>query len=312
MAVTANKLQKRKMACRLMPEVDFPGLEKLSLSGINQEICERFSFFTGDSELLATALVQNPFGITKELGEIKQTLGNKVYKNLKIINRMQAGDHSLRLRKERKLLMILFLINYRLILEKCEQLPPRGKRCLSKKRIAYASKLLERVDYSSIRNYLEDRFFEILDPKLYNYYASLAKKGVSSRKEIQIKKELQDLAEKNQLKARIESRSKSMWSMHKKVLKKDILPDQITDVIGLRVITQKKQDCYTMMGKLLSRWPMATRKVKDYIALPKTNGYQSIHLTFFQEGHSIEIQIRTNKMHQEAQFGRASHKIYKK
>jgi GTP pyrophosphokinase len=57
---------------------------------------------------------------------------------------------------------------------------------------------------------------------------------------------------------------------------------------------------------------MATRKVKDYIALPKPNGYRSIHLTFFQDGHSIEIQIRTEKMHQEAQFGRASHKLYKK
>ena len=95
-------------------------------------------------------------------------------------------------------------------------------------------------------------------------------------------------------------------------MKKNLILSQILDTIGIRIIVNSIDECYKIMALIFKYSPSMPNKIKDYIAIPKENGYQSIHITTFHEGSPIEIQIRTLEMHRFAEYGRANHLNYKK
>ena len=110
----------------------------------------------------------------------------------------------------------------------------------------------------------------------------------------------------------IDRRIKSTYSLYKKLLDKDWNIDAIYDIIALRIRVRSIEDCYRTLGILHARWQPLQNRFKDYIAAPKTNGYQSLHTTIFSgDGRVVEIQIKTDVMHQMAEFGLASHLGYK-
>lgn len=109
----------------------------------------------------------------------------------------------------------------------------------------------------------------------------------------------------------IHARAKHFYSLYKKLLKYDMNIEKITDIVALRVILNTVEDCYATLGAIHKLWRPLPGKIKDYIALPKPNGYRSLHTTIFgPENRLVEIQMRTPEMHEEAEFGIAAHWAY--
>ncbi len=110
----------------------------------------------------------------------------------------------------------------------------------------------------------------------------------------------------------ITGREKKAYSTWKKMLKKSIALEKVSDIYAFRIITNTKSDCYKVLGIIHTQWPMIPNRFKDFISTPKPNGYQSIHTTVIgKDGIKMELQIKTKKMHQLAEYGVASHWIYK-
>ena len=175
--------------------------------------------------------------------------------------------------------------------------------------------IAERLGIGNIKTQLEDLSFKTLDPKQYEESEKfLAEKR--SELESRINEDVKDLkkflAESGVKKFRTEYRFKSIYSFHRKLLRKDGEVDRIYDIIALRLVVPSVDECYRALGFIHGFWRPIPGRVKDYIAFSKPNGYRSIHTTVItRRGVSIEVQIRTEEMHQEAQFGIASHFNYK-
>jgi guanosine-3',5'-bis(diphosphate) 3'-pyrophosphohydrolase len=106
-------------------------------------------------------------------------------------------------------------------------------------------------------------------------------------------------------------RVKGLWSLYQKLKRKGDV-DQVHDIAALRVVVPTVADCYRVLGLVHKLWQPLPNKIKDYIAFPKPNGYQSLHTTVFSgDGEIVEVQIRTQEMHREAQYGIAAHVMYK-
>lgn len=130
------------------------------------------------------------------------------------------------------------------------------------------------------------------------------KKLQKGKKEVIAKLE-GELANEN-IEARFESRIKSLHSVREKAIRKRIHYSQILDELGLRLIVKEEKDCYRAMTIVVEQFPQLMPKVKDYIALPNENGYRSLHLTVYYNDIPVEIQIRTDEMHNDASEGAAS------
>lgn len=127
-----------------------------------------------------------------------------------------------------------------------------------------------------------------------------------------LKKKIEDELKQRGIDCVIEGRTKHYYSIYQKIQKQHRRPEEVYDIFALRIILTEKEDCYRALGVIHSLWRPRFNRFKDYIAVPKSNGYQSIHTTVYgPEGKNVEIQIRTAKMHEEAEFGVASHWFYK-
>ena len=174
--------------------------------------------------------------------------------------------------------------------------------------------LADRMGMHRIRDELEDLSFEILN----NDARRLIKKRLD---EIKLDKknlfeelsfELSSILNENHIKADIFGREKTPFSIWRKVQKKRVSLEQVTDIIGFRVILKNIDDCYKTLGIFHKRWNCIPGKFKDYVSSPKINGYESIHTSVIGSNKKpIEIQIRTNEMHEFAERGIASHWKYK-
>ncbi len=175
--------------------------------------------------------------------------------------------------------------------------------------------IAHRLGMGSIRKDLEDLAFPYVYPKESKHIYKLLKER-SSGKEKHLQKTLKTikkaLGKEGFTNFRSEERIKGHYSLHRKLERKNFDISKIHDVSALRIIVPTVSDCYKVLGVVHGIWRPLPGKIKDYIAFPKPNGYQSIHTTVFTgtEG-TIEIQIRTEQMHHEAQFGIASHISYK-
>jgi len=294
-------------------EKEFPNLNKYIKTPLNPRICKYLQMFVNDKNLLASSLIQNPFGINEDLEKIENTFGSQVSNYLKELNALQSLNESIiEQYDEHKAIIILFLVNHKFIFE--GQTECKGiDATLTPKRIEYAMKLLEQMDVSEIRSELEDHFFNFLEPETYNHYIQLLKftRENYKNRENEIKNKIASTIKEAGINADIQSRLKSIFSVHKKKKKKKILYSQVLDTIGIRIIVDDEKGCYQVMGLILRNYTVISNKVKDYIVVPKGNGYQSIHLTIIEGQQPVEIQIRTRNMHHYAQYGLAAHHQYK-
>ena len=174
--------------------------------------------------------------------------------------------------------------------------------------------LADRMGMNRIRDELEDLSFAFLNKDARDLIQERLKFIKNHREDNfnSISSELIDLLKKNKVKARITGREKTPFSIWRKIQKKKISLEQLTDIVGFRVIVDNIHECYKTLGIFHSIYSAIPGKFKDYISTPKINNYKSIHTSLIgPKKHRIEIQIRTEEMHEFAERGIASHWKYK-
>lgn len=175
--------------------------------------------------------------------------------------------------------------------------------------------IADRLGMSVVKTELEDACFPYAYPAEYEKTHELLKERKNENEERMEKLEKdakRELAEAGLRTFRMEARVKGTYSLYRKLERKDWDITKIYDILALRIIVPSLADCYTALGVVHKHWRPVPGKIKDYIAFPKPNGYQSIHTTVYTgDGGAMEIQIRTEAQHREAQIGIASHLTYK-
>ena len=174
--------------------------------------------------------------------------------------------------------------------------------------------LAGRLGISQIKCELEDLCLKHLDQESYEFLTINISERLSERKEFvnQIVDEIKELMERDGVKGEVFGRPKHFFSIYKKMKNKGKTLDQIYDLTALRVIVGDIKECYTVLGRIHEKWKPIPGRIKDYIATPKPNKYQSLHTTVMTSfGQPFEIQIRTEEMHRIAEFGIAAHWKYK-
>jgi RelA/SpoT family (p)ppGpp synthetase len=174
--------------------------------------------------------------------------------------------------------------------------------------------LADRMGMNRIRDELEDLSFKVLNPEarnLVNERLNLIKKNYDDTF-IEISKSFTDLLKKANINSKIYGREKTPFSIWIKIQKKKMSLEQMSDIIGFRIILDNIDDCYKALGLFHKKWHCIPGKFKDYISSPKINNYQSLHTGIIGPNkRPIEIQLRTSAMHEFAQRGIASHWKYK-
>ncbi|HYV74251.1 MAG TPA: bifunctional (p)ppGpp synthetase/guanosine-3',5'-bis(diphosphate) 3'-pyrophosphohydrolase [Candidatus Binatia bacterium] len=174
--------------------------------------------------------------------------------------------------------------------------------------------IAHRLGMGKIRGELEDLAFQYVDPIAYNQVKSAIE---SRRKEGEafldhVHKVIEQKLRENNIEARVEARIKRIYSIWQKLQRQHISVDQIYDMMALRIITNSVNDCYAVLGLIHNQWRPVPGRIKDMIAMPRPNLYQSLHTTVIAEnGHAFEVQIRTEDMHKMAEEGIAAHWKYK-
>ena len=174
--------------------------------------------------------------------------------------------------------------------------------------------LAGRLGISQIKCELEDLCLKYLDPESYEYLLYNIRERLSERKEFVngIVDELKELMNADDIEGEVFGRPKHFYSIYKKMKNKGKTLDQIYDLTAVRVIVKDIKECYTVLGRIHEKWKPIPGRIKDYIATPKPNKYQSLHTTVMTRyGQPFEIQIRTEEMHRIAEFGIAAHWKYK-
>ena len=174
--------------------------------------------------------------------------------------------------------------------------------------------LAGRLGISQIKCELEDLCLKYLDPESYEYLVYNIREKLSERTEFVngIVEEIKELMAADKVEGEVFGRPKHFYSIYKKMKNKGKTLEQIYDLTAVRVIVKDISQCYTVLGRIHEKWKPIPGRIKDYIATPKPNKYQSLHTTVMTRyGQPFEIQIRTEEMHKIAEFGIAAHWKYK-
>ncbi|MCB5185663.1 bifunctional (p)ppGpp synthetase/guanosine-3',5'-bis(diphosphate) 3'-pyrophosphohydrolase [Methylobacillus gramineus] len=191
---------------------------------------------------------------------------------------------------------------------------PEKQKRIARETLDIYAPIANRLGLNEIYQTLEDLSFKFLYPMRYRVISKAVMAARGNRKEVvgkildAIRQRLQD----SQIEADVTGREKHLYSIYKKMTGKTVTFSQIYDIYGFRVIVRDLPTCYYTLGVLHSLYKPIPGKFKDYIAIPKANGYQSLHTTLFGPfGTPIEVQIRSNEMHNIADAGVAAHWLYK-
>ncbi|MBR3232907.1 bifunctional (p)ppGpp synthetase/guanosine-3',5'-bis(diphosphate) 3'-pyrophosphohydrolase [Candidatus Saccharibacteria bacterium] len=192
-------------------------------------------------------------------------------------------------------------------------LPPDKQKKIALETLEIFAPLADRLNMGRLRVELADIAFSYVDPKRFEYLKNLIeennKQAAKALKEIE--KEVADLLKKEKIDAEISGRIKSVYSLHKKLAKHNQNMGEIYDLTALRIIVPDITSCYLALGLLHSLYTPMNERIKDYIAKPKQNGYQSLHTTVITPKKKIvEFQIRTREMHEYAERGLAASFYY--
>ncbi len=174
--------------------------------------------------------------------------------------------------------------------------------------------IAHRLGMGKVRGELEDLAFQYVDPISYNQ----VKEAIESRRKegeaflAQVQGIIEQKLRENNIQATVDTRIKRIYSIWQKLQRQHISVDQIYDMLALRIITQSVNDCYAVLGLIHNQWRPVPGRIKDMIAMPRPNLYQSLHTTVIADnGHAFEVQIRTEDMHKMAEEGIAAHWKYK-
>ncbi|NOQ65203.1 MAG: RelA/SpoT family protein [Methyloprofundus sp.] len=191
---------------------------------------------------------------------------------------------------------------------------PEKKRRIAKETLDIYTPLANRLGMNNIRHKLEDLCFLSMYPMRYRILKNAVRKARGNRKELveTINTSIKERLRQSSIKAEVEGREKVLYSIYKKMQSKKLSFSDIHDVYAFRIYCVDVDTCYRVLGVVHNLFKPVPGKFKDYIALPKANGYQSLHTVLVGPyGVPIEIQIRTEKMHRMSESGIAAHWLYK-
>jgi GTP diphosphokinase / guanosine-3',5'-bis(diphosphate) 3'-diphosphatase len=195
-----------------------------------------------------------------------------------------------------------------------KHLPEERRQHIAKETLEIYAPLAHRLGMGKVRGELEDLAFRYVDSIGYDQVRSAVEQRRKAGESFlnKVVKILQQKLTENGVEAKVESRIKRLYSIHQKLLKQRITVDQVYDLLAVRIITKSVKDCYTALGAIHQMWRPVPGRIKDFIAMPRPNLYQSLHTTVITEdGHQFEVQIRTEEMHKMAEEGIAAHWKYK-
>lgn len=191
---------------------------------------------------------------------------------------------------------------------------PDKQRRIARETLEIYAPLAERIGMHKLKEELEDLSFSYLNPEARESIA--ARQGFLRKEGNDIVKKIIDTLSASMkeagIKAEITGREKTRYSIWKKMQRKNVAFEQLSDIMAFRIVTTSIEECYHVLGIIHSQFPVVPGRFKDFISTPKPNGYRSIHTTVIgPENQRIEIQIRTADMHYEADMGVAAHWSYK-
>ncbi len=198
-------------------------------------------------------------------------------------------------------------------IETLQFVPEEKQKRIALETIEVHASLAGRLGMGKLKGLLEDHAFKYAYPKEHEKTVNIFTERVPRAQEAaqnaenKIVKTLTDF----KLESQVDSRVKHTYSLYRKLLKHEWDVEKVYDIVALRVLVTNLPDCYQALGLIHMLWKPIPGRIKDYIALPKHNGYQSLHTTVITEFGIVEIQIRTHEMHEIAEMGIASHFIYK-
>ncbi|MBI5250349.1 MAG: bifunctional (p)ppGpp synthetase/guanosine-3',5'-bis(diphosphate) 3'-pyrophosphohydrolase [Desulfomonile tiedjei] len=193
-------------------------------------------------------------------------------------------------------------------------MPPEAQTRIARETMEIYSPLAARLGIYWIRTELEDLAFRYLNPDRFNYIKTRLQETLKQREEYvnNVIRVVREKLEQYNIKAVIKGRNKEIYSIHQKMFAQHLDFDQIHDITAFRIILNNVSECYAVLGLIHSLWRPVPGRFKDYVAMPKSNRYQSLHTTVIgPDGLRIEIQIRTNEMDLIAEEGIAAHWSYK-
>jgi GTP pyrophosphokinase len=242
-------------------------------------------------------------------------VGGLKYKNISEEDKMVENFRNMILAMAQDIRVMIIKLADRLDNMKTLWALPKEKQLrIAKETLDIYASIAYRLGIGIVGAQLEDLAFPYVFPKEYRLVQQLIGRKYKEKEAFLIKTapELKVYLESNGVKVReMQFRAKHLFSVWRKLRKENMDINLVYDLVALRVILATQEDCYTALGLIHHLWKPLPNRFKDYIALPKPNGYQSIHTTVIAEdGQIIEVQIRTEAMHQEAEYGITAHWFY--
>ncbi|MDQ6792404.1 MAG: bifunctional (p)ppGpp synthetase/guanosine-3',5'-bis(diphosphate) 3'-pyrophosphohydrolase [Candidatus Dormibacteraeota bacterium] len=281
-----------------------------------------------DATTLAAALLHDTVEDTQlTLGEVQEEFGTDVAQLVEGVTKLSRisfrSDQQLHAENIRKMLLAM-ADDVRVVLIKLadrlhnmrtiDALAEPKRRRIARETLDIYAPLAHRLGIGQIKWELEDLAFRTLKPE--NYHDIVARVNRKRRDRERLVNDLGEVLgrelEKIDIHAEISGRPKHIYSIWQKMTRDNRDFSQIYDLLAMRVLVESVKDCYGVLGVVHSLWKPLPGRFKDYVAMPKSNGYQSLHTTVLsQGGEPLEIQIRTEDMHQVADYGVAAHWTYK-
>ncbi len=271
-------------------------------------------------------------GSLEELGltpdEVKTRFGESVYQlvegtsrisGLKLKNKTNAQAESIRkmfFAMVDDIRIILVRLADRLDkMRSLKNFPQDQQKSIAQETIDIWAPLANRLGMYSIKDELEDLSLKFLNPDVFHQIKDLVSEKKAERATFleKAEKEIYNVARGAGITVKVQSRAKHFWSIYQKMKRRNKAVDELYDLLAIRILCETVNECYTLLGLVHTVWKPLDGRFKDYIAMPKPNGYRSLHTSVLcYEGKHLEIQIRTHEMHSIAENGVASHWLYKK
>ena len=292
------------------------------------EVAEVLAEMKLDGTAIAAALLHDAVEDTKATSEeIADKFGDQVahiVEGVTKIDKIQFANREDRQAENVRKMLLAMVSDVRVVLIKLadrlhnmrtlEPLKPERQEAIARETLDIYAPLAHRLGMGKVRGELEDLAFRYTDPVSYEQVAAAVEaRRVEGEQFLRgVEDTLVEQLRENGIQARVEWRIKRLYSIYQKIERTKVSFDQVYDLLAIRVITQDLASCYAVFGLIHTLWRPVPGRIKDFIAMPRANRYQSLHTTVMSAaGHQFEVQIRTEEMHRIAEEGIAAHWKYK-
>ena len=281
-----------------------------------------------DATAVAAALLHDAVEDTPATNEeIAEKFGDQVahiVEGVTKIDKIQFANREDRQAENVRKMLLAMVSDVRVVLIKLadrlhnmrtlEHLKPERQEAIARETLDIYAPLAHRLGMGKVRGELEDLAFRYTDPVSYEQVAAAVEaRRVDGEQFLRgVEDTLAEQLRENGIQARVEWRIKRLFSIHQKIERTKVSFDQVYDLLAIRVITEDVASCYAVFGLIHTLWRPVPGRIKDFIAIPRANRYQSLHTTVMgASGNQFEVQIRTEEMHRIAEEGIAAHWKYK-